>query len=146
MHNFAGMQCSQAAQQLVLESRSMNSIPSELSYNNASLSAAPAACKLPVDACFQPVTQLHTLLQVFDIWKVAAEDVIRDARQQDAPLKLPRLSAVSLAFLEACCRDDGDFSWRVYDVCAVMRQQKEQRDQAALAHPPKLSHHFKQLD
>ncbi len=81
-------------------------------------------------------------LQVFDLWKVASEDVIRDARQQGTPLKLPRLSSVTLAFLEACCRDDAAYSWRVYDVCAVMRQQKEQRDQAALAHPPKLSHHF----
>ena len=81
-------------------------------------------------------------LQIFDLWKVAAEDMIRDARQQGAPVKLPRLSAVTLAFLEACCRDDADCAWRVYDVCAVMRQQKEQRDQAALAHPPKMSHHF----
>ena len=81
-------------------------------------------------------------LQIFDLWKVAAEDMICDARQQGAPVKLPRLSAVTLAFLEACCRDDADCAWRVYDVCAVMRQQKEQRDQAALAHPPKMSHHF----
>ena len=81
-------------------------------------------------------------LQVFDLWKVASEDTIRDARQQGTPIKLPRLSAVTLAFLEACCRNDGHFLWRVYDVCAVMRQQKEQRHQAALANPPKPSHHF----
>ena len=95
-----------------------------------------------VGKSFQGRQLKHVHLQVFDLWKMASEDVIRDARQQGTSVKLPRLSAVTLAFLEACCRDDADFSWRVYDVCAVMRQQKEQRDQAALANPPKLSHHF----
>lgn len=59
-----------------------------------------------------------------------------------APLRYPKLSNVSLAFLEACCRREPDYEWRVFDVCAVMRQQKEQKRQAALARPHKASHHF----
>ena len=56
--------------------------------------------------------------------------------------RLPKLSNVSLAFLEACCRSEPQYEWRVWDVCAVMRQQKEMRRQAGLARPQKLSHHF----
>ena len=54
----------------------------------------------------------------------------------------PKLSDVTLAFLEACCRREAEFEWRVYDVCAVMRQQKETKRQAGLARPQKASHHF----
>ena len=54
----------------------------------------------------------------------------------------PKLSYVTLAFLEACCRRETEFEWRVYDVCAVMRQQKETKRQAGLARPQKASHHF----
>lgn len=54
----------------------------------------------------------------------------------------PKLSYVTLAFLEACCRGEPEFEWRVYDVCAVMRQQKETKRQAGLARPQKASHHF----
>ena len=54
----------------------------------------------------------------------------------------PKLSYVTLAFLEACCRGEAESEWRVYDVLAVMRQQKETRRQAALARPQKASHHF----
>ena len=56
--------------------------------------------------------------------------------------QLPRLSNVTLAFLEACCRADPAFEWRVFDVCAAMRQQSERKQQALLARPRKLSHHF----
>lgn len=34
------------------------------------------------------------------------------------------------------------FEWRVYDVCAAMRQQSERRRQSGLARPHKPSHHF----
>ena len=34
------------------------------------------------------------------------------------------------------------FEWRVYDVCAAMRQQSERRRQLRLAKPRKQSHHF----
>ena len=56
------------------------------------------------------------------------------------PAKLPRLSNVTLAFLEACCR--GEHKWRVFDVCAAMRQQSERKRNANLLRPRKLSHHF----
>jgi len=56
--------------------------------------------------------------------------------------QLPRLSNVTLAFLEACCRSDPAFEWRVFDVCAAMRQLSERKQQAMLARPRKLSHHF----
>lgn len=54
----------------------------------------------------------------------------------------PKLSPVTLAFLEACCRREPEVEWRVYDVCAQMRQQKEHKRQAGLARPAKASHHF----
>jgi hypothetical protein len=57
------------------------------------------------------------------------------------PTRYPKLSTVSLAFLEACCRAEAGCGWRVYDVCAVMRQQKELKRQAGLARPQKQSHH-----
>lgn len=53
----------------------------------------------------------------------------------------PKLSNVSLAFLEACCRSEVGLEWRVYDVCSVMRMQKERKLQAQLARPQKASHH-----
>ncbi|PSC72603.1 pentatricopeptide repeat-containing mitochondrial isoform B [Micractinium conductrix] len=56
--------------------------------------------------------------------------------------RYPKLSNVSLAFLEACCRREQAYEWRVFDVCAVMRQQKEHKRQAGLARPTKASHHF----
>ena len=55
--------------------------------------------------------------------------------------KYPKLSYVTLAYLEASCRKDADLSWRVYDVMAVMRAQKETKLQSELARPPKASHH-----
>lgn len=59
-----------------------------------------------------------------------------------APTRFPKLSNVTLAFLEACCRREPVYEWRVFDVCAIMRQQKEQKRQAGLARPQKASHHF----
>lgn len=58
------------------------------------------------------------------------------------PPRFPKLSTVTLAFLEACCRREPEYEWRVFDVCAIMRQQKEQKRQAGLARPQKASHHF----
>ena len=77
--------------------------------------------------------------QVFDDWK-AHVSVAREMGASDA--RLPRLSTVTLAFLEACCRAQPAFEWRVYDVCAAMRQQRERSSEAALARPRKASHHF----
>lgn len=57
--------------------------------------------------------------------------------------RYPKLSNVSLAFLEACCRSEPDIEeWRIYDVCSVMRMQKDRKVQAGLARPQKASHHF----
>jgi hypothetical protein len=77
--------------------------------------------------------------QVFDDWK-AHVSVAREMGAEDA--RLPRLSTVTLAFLEACCRSQPAHEWRVYDVCAAMRQQRERSSEAALARPRKASHHF----
>lgn len=49
---------------------------------------------------------------------------------------------MTLAFLEASCRRQGIEEWRVYDVVATMRQQKERQQQARLPQPAKRSHHF----
>ena len=77
--------------------------------------------------------------QVFDDWKVHVSHALKRGAEAD---QLPRLSNVTLAFLEACCRADAAFEWRVFDVCAAMRQQSERKQQALLARPRKLSHHF----
>lgn len=53
----------------------------------------------------------------------------------------PKLSNVTLAFLEACCRSESALEWRVYDVCSVMRMQKERKLQDGLERPLKPSHH-----
>lgn len=53
----------------------------------------------------------------------------------------PKLSTVSLAFLEACCQTTPGLAWRVYDVCSVMRTQKDRKVQEGLARPQKASHH-----
>lgn len=59
------------------------------------------------------------------------------------PPHAPRLSTVTLAFLEACCHAaPEDMQWRVYDVCAVMRRQQELRNLEKQARPRKSSHHF----
>ncbi len=80
---------------------------------------------------------------MFDDWKAAALAVTSaQVAQHGLVVKFPRLSYVTLAFLEACCRAEAAYEWRVYDVCAVMRQQKERRDEAALPRPRKASHHF----
>jgi pentatricopeptide repeat protein len=66
-----------------------------------------------------------------------------EASQASPPKRRqPKLSNVSLAFLEACCRAAGpSLAWRMYDVCAVMREQKERKLQENLARPEKASHH-----
>jgi len=74
---------------------------------------------------------------VFDDWKAHVSHMEESGMD---PAQLPRLSNATLAFLESCCR--GEHEWRVFDVCAAMRQQTERKRQAALARPPKLSHHF----
>lgn len=60
---------------------------------------------------------------------------------QHSLVKFPTLSNVTLAFLEACCRGSEEHTWRVYDVCAAMRQQRERKVEAKLARPFKKSHH-----
>ena len=63
-------------------------------------------------------------------------------RSQRAVRRFPKLSNVTLAFLEASCQRQGIEAWRVYDVVATMRQQKERQQQARLPQPAKRSHHF----
>lgn len=76
----------------------------------------------------------------------AADAGDAEAQASDAvAAEVPRLSNVTLAFLEASCHahdSRGDLEWRVYDVCALMRQQQEVARDAQLARPAKGSHHF----
>ncbi|KAA6419381.1 MAG: hypothetical protein FRX49_10640, partial [Trebouxia sp. A1-2] len=77
-------------------------------------------------------------LQVFDDWKASSMTfMFVQPADQAKPAKLPSLSNATLAFLESCCRGSPEHEWRVYDVCAVMRQQKERKREAALARPAK---------
>eukprot|EP00887_Chlorella_sp_A99_P002761 scaffold6.g2761.t1 len=83
-------------------------------------------------------------LVVFDDWKGAAAQWLaaqRPGAKAGAAPRPPRLSYVTLAFLEACCRTEPEHAWRVYDVLAVIRQQRERKTQAELARPQKESHH-----
>ena len=79
--------------------------------------------------------------QVFDDWKSASMSYVFVHSAQHSAVKFPSLSNVTLAFLEACCRGSEEHAWRVFDVCAAMRQQKERKAEAALARPSKKSHH-----
>ena len=72
----------------------------------------------------------------------AVSSELVEGNQAGSTRRHPRLSNVTLAFLESCCRNgDPSLSWRVYDVCAVMRLQKERKVQENLARPQKASHH-----
>ena len=102
-------------------------------------------------------------LIVFDDWKAASAAWFVKKKDEETPpssdsgasplpltlqpassaakKKQPKLSNVSLAFLEACCQNTPAMEWRVYDVCSVMRMQKERKVQESLARPQKASHH-----
>jgi pentatricopeptide repeat protein len=95
---------------------------------------------------------VQAALDIFDDWKAARDELQR--RRSLLPLSAvqraqlgshPYLSNSTLAFLEACCHakqeQDSDFKWRVYDVCAFMRQQEELRKNSTLPQPEKGSHH-----
>jgi pentatricopeptide repeat protein len=101
---------------------------------------------------------IHAALGVFDDWKAARDAVIQQQgwprhrqvqEEEQGVLEPPPLASVTLAFLEACCHaySDGDeLKWRVYDVCAVMRQQQEARRHDELPRPVKGSHHVREYD
>lgn len=81
-------------------------------------------------------------MQIFDEWKASSMSLMfLHPGDEVRPVKFPQLSHVTLAFLESCCRGSSQHEWRVYDVCAVMRQQKERKREAALDRPAKKSHH-----
>ena len=110
---------------------------------------------------------LKKALVVFDDWKAACSSLSVSSRHQPllssmanhgtstgvAPTgstttatspktKTPRLSYLALAFLEAEVRRHDEYAWRVYDILATMRAQKESKRQSELARPSKRSHHF----
>ncbi len=104
------------------------------------------------------VKNLKKALTVFDDWKAASTAAtVRSnkypprllqeipAKKQQSPAikarKQPKLSYLALAYLEASCNSDPEHSWRVYDILAVMRSQKEFKRQSELARPSKRSHH-----
>eukprot|EP00889_Picochlorum_renovo_P000162 jgi/Picre1/27192/NNA_000161.t1 len=101
---------------------------------------------------------LKRAVTVFDDWKAASSRVTTFSSSPQIPLKQhprlytgtveattskkqPKLSYLALAYLEASCNSDPEHAWRVYDVLAVMRAQKEYKHQSQLAHPEKASHH-----
>jgi len=55
-----------------------------------------------------------------------------------------RVSTVTLAFLESSCRRSRVEEWRVFDVCAQMRAQADQKLAGRLARPRKMSHHVRE--
>jgi pentatricopeptide repeat protein len=72
-----------------------------------------------------------------------------DNHEHSHAVRLPKLSNVTLAFLEASCHacsDQEDVRWRMYDVCALMRQQEEDKRARRLPRPKKGSHHVKEND
>lgn len=111
------------------------------------------------------VKNLKKALTVFDDWKAAstaatlsihkypprllqeipAKKQQQQQQQQQSSVvkskKQPKLSYLALAYLEASCNSDPEHSWRVYDILAVMRSQKEFKRQSELARPSKRSHH-----
>lgn len=107
------------------------------------------------------VKNLKKALIVFDDWKSASTAVTLSYQKypprllQEIPIKKqhqqqpsnvqkrkqPKLSYLALAYLEASCNSDPDHAWRVYDILAVMRSQKESKRQSELARPSKRSHH-----
>tara|TARA_B100000287_G_scaffold425082_1_gene470836 strand:- start:103 stop:2676 length:2574 start_codon:yes stop_codon:yes gene_type:complete len=52
-----------------------------------------------------------------------------------------RVGTVTLAFLESSCRRSRVEEWRMFDVCAQMRAQADEKLERHLAKPSKLSHH-----
>lgn len=54
-----------------------------------------------------------------------------------------RVSTVTLAFLESSCRRCRVEEWRMFDVCAQMRAQADEKLERRLAKPSKLSHHVR---
>jgi pentatricopeptide repeat protein len=73
------------------------------------------------------------------------EDRIDDALEVFDHLKDAgvRVSTVTLAFLESSCRRCRVEEWRMFDVCAQMRAQVEQKNEGRLAKPTKMSHHVR---
>lgn len=111
--------------------------------------------------------RVHEALSIFDDWKAAREALLHHhlhnsnsenlgereqfgsegAAGRGGLFRLPKLSNVTLAYLEASCHacsDQEDVRWRVYDVCAVMRQQQEDKKSNKLLRPKKGSHHVKE--
>ena len=80
-------------------------------------------------------------VEVNEMREEIAQKTVLSSSPPPLPGRTPKLSYVSLAFLEACCRSEPDLQWRVYDVCSVMRMQKERKVQESLDRPQKVSHH-----
>ena len=96
---------------------------------------------LIVSSCRGKMTELG--LEAFDVWR----SVSWELEKQDSAIGTNlRLSSVTLAFLESCCRRDEALEWRVFDVCAEMRRQqynkKVVKKELESGFHPKISHHF----
>jgi pentatricopeptide repeat protein len=95
---------------------------------------------LIVSSCRGNMTEFA--LEAFDVWR----SVTWELEKHDSNLGMGlRLSSVTLAFLESCCRKDESLEWRIFDVCAEMRRQQYNKKlvkEELSSHAPKISHHF----
>ncbi|QDZ22670.1 pentatricopeptide repeat domain-containing protein [Chloropicon primus] len=96
---------------------------------------------LIVSSCRGNMTEFA--LEAFDVWRSVSWELEKQDSKMGTSL---RLSSVTLAFLESCCRKDEALEWRVFDVCAEMRRQQYnkkavKKELESGAHP-KISHHF----
>merc|ERR1712176_969306 len=95
---------------------------------------------LIVSSCRGNMTEFA--LEAFDVWR----SVTWELEKHDSNLGMGlRLSSVTLAFLESCCRKDESLEWRIFDVCAEMRRQQYNKKlvrEELNVQAPKISHHF----
>jgi len=81
-------------------------------------------------------------LDAFDVWRSVTWELEKDDSSLGMSL---RLSTVTLAFLESCCRKEEKLEWRIFDVCAEMRRQQYNKKlvkKELSGRAPKISHHF----
>ena len=97
---------------------------------------------LIVSCCRGNMTEFG--LEAFDVWRSVTWEI--EKHDSDLGMGL-RLSSVTLAFLESCCRKDEALEWRIFDVCAEMRRQQYNKKivrKELNTKAPKISHHFEE--
>jgi len=100
--------------------------------------------------------RMDLALKAFDLWRTLTWELEKHQDHHDyradrqrhghgrdfaASSAEMRLSKLSLAFLESCCKKRTDLEWRVNEICAEMRRQ-QYGTKKDVKSPRKLSHHF----